>query len=83
MTLRATLWRIAAAAALLAAFAVPSSAQVTGSVAGAVKDTQGGVIPGATVTLVSETRGVRLPPVVTSTDGDFQFVNVTADTYTL
>jgi hypothetical protein len=36
----------------------PATAQVTGAVAGSVKDTQGGVIPGATITLVSETRGV-------------------------
>src|SRR5437899_1036544 len=30
----------------------------TGSVTGTVKDMQGGVIPGATVTLISDTRGV-------------------------
>ena len=69
--------------AFVASFSVPASAQVTGSVAGAVRDAQGGVIPGATVTLVSETRGVKLPSAVTSVNGDFVFVNVTADTYTL
>ena len=83
MEMRANLVRIAAAVVFVTAFAIPSSAQVTGSVAGSVKDAQGGVIPGATITLVSETRGVRLPPAITSVNGDFVFVNVTADTYTL
>ena len=34
----------------------------TGSVVGTVKDAQGGIIPGATVTLTSETKGTSLPP---------------------
>ena len=74
---------VATVVAFVASFSVSASAQVTGSVAGAVRDGQGGVIPGATVTLVSETRGVKLPSAVTSVNGDFVFVNVTADTYTL
>ena len=60
------------------------SAQVnTGTVLGTVKDAQGGVIPGATVTLISEARGTRSAPVVTNENGDFVFANVTADTYTV
>ncbi|MBA2605151.1 MAG: carboxypeptidase regulatory-like domain-containing protein, partial [Acidobacteria bacterium] len=55
----------------------------TGTVAGTVKDAQGGVIPGATVTLISEARGTRSAPVVTSGTGDFVFANVAADTYTI
>ena len=31
----------------------------TGTVAGTIKDAQGGVIPGATVVLISESRGTR------------------------
>jgi len=69
--------------ALIAA-AGPALAQVnTGTVLGTVKDAQGGVIPGATVTLISEARGTRSAPVVTNENGDFVFANVTADTYTV
>jgi hypothetical protein len=56
---------------------------ITGTVAGTVKDAQGGVIPGATVTLISETRGTISPPVTTNDTGDFVVPNVTADTYTV
>jgi hypothetical protein len=69
-------------AALLAA--APALAQVsTGTVSGTVKDTQGGVLPGATATLISDTRGTASAPVTTSRTGDFVFVNMPADTYTL
>ena len=71
-------------ALLLWAFALPAWAQVsTGTVAGTVKDVQGGVIPGATVTLISEARGTRSSPVVTNGSGDFVFVNMVTDTYTV
>jgi hypothetical protein len=59
-----------------------ASAQTTATVTGNVKDDQGGVIPGATVTLVSETRGTSLES-VTSATGDFVFSNITGDTYTV
>ncbi len=66
------------------ALAAPASAQITtGSVGGTIKDPQGGVIPGAPVTLVSETRGTQLSDVFTNANGDFSFVNVPPDTYTL
>ena len=55
----------------------------TGSVAGTVKDAQGGVIPGATVTLVSESRGTKSVPVVTNDVGEFVFPNIPADKYTI
>ena len=55
----------------------------TGTVSGTVKDAQGGVVPGATVTLISEARGTRSAPVVTNENGDFVFPNVAADTYTI
>jgi hypothetical protein len=70
--------------AVLITAALPASAQLTtGSIGGTVKDAQGGVIPGATVTLVSETRGTRSVPVVTNATGDFVFPNIPADTYTI
>src|SRR5689334_391299 len=56
---------------------------VTGTVNGIVRDAQGGVLPGATVTLVSEARNTKSAPVVTNAQGGFTFANVTADTYTV
>jgi len=65
-------------------FASPAFAQITtGTVTGNVKDASGGVIPGATVVLVSETRGTRSAPAVTNETGDYVFPNVTPDTYTI
>jgi Carboxypeptidase regulatory-like domain len=60
-----------------------ATAQVaTGDVAGTVKDSQSGVIPGATVTLVSQTRGTTLDT-TTNENGAFNFLNVPGDTYTV
>ena len=60
------------------------SAQITtGSLTGTVKDAQGGVIPGATVTLVNEGQGTRSAPVVSNETGDFIFANVSSGTYTV
>jgi hypothetical protein len=74
----------AAVVAIMLAMPRWASAQLTtGSLAGTVKDAQGGVIPGATVTLVSETRGTRSVPIVTNATGDFVFPNIPADTYTI
>jgi hypothetical protein len=63
---------------------VPASAQITtGNIAGTVKDAQGGVVPGATVTLIDEARGTKLAPTTTDADGNYTFPNVTAATYTV
>jgi hypothetical protein len=73
---------VVAAACVLAASAV--FAQITtGSIAGTVKDPQGGVIPGATVILISESQNTKSAPVVTNEAGDFVFVNAKSDTYTV
>jgi Carboxypeptidase regulatory-like domain len=55
----------------------PANAQgASGTLSGTVQDTQGGVIPGATVTLISESRGTTSSPVVTNASGDFVIPNV-------
>src|SRR5438046_402238 len=73
---------MAAVGAVLLVLAASVAAQgVTGTITGTVKDTQGGVVPGATVTLISATRGTTSTPVVTGASGDFVFPNVTADSY--
>src|SRR4051794_16834820 len=78
------LWFCVFAAMSLAATASPASAQITtGNVAGTVKDGQGAVVPGATVTLIDEARGTRLAPAVTDDAGSYVFPNVTAATYTV
>ena len=48
----------------------------TAVVTGTVKDSQGAVIPGATVTLVSDSRGTTVGEVTTSENGDYVFPNV-------
>ena len=81
---RVWIGRATYAAALLFVVALPTSAQITtGVIAGTVKDAQGGVIPGATVTLVSETQNTRSTPAVTTASGDFVFPNLRADTYAI
>src|ERR1044072_8469204 len=55
----------------------------TGTVSGTIKDPTGAVIPGATVALISDTRGTRTAPAVTNENGDYVLPNVTADTYTI
>ncbi|MEO7275621.1 MAG: carboxypeptidase-like regulatory domain-containing protein, partial [Vicinamibacterales bacterium] len=62
--------------------AVSASAQITtGTVAGTVKDAQGGVVPGATIVLISATKGTKSAPVVSGSSGNYVFPNVTPDTY--
>src|SRR6266513_3144631 len=62
----------------------PVLAQITtGTVSGNVKDAQGGVIPGATVVLISETRATKSAPAITDEFGNYVFPNVTPDTYTV
>src|SRR4051794_5296162 len=73
-----------AAVIALCAIAASASAQITtGTVSGTVKDPQGAIVPGATVTLTSDTRGTKLADVVTNESGDFTFVNVPPDRYTV
>lgn len=80
--------RSASVLVLLALIGVASVAPVfaqitTGTVSGTVTDSQGGVLPGATLVLESETQGTRTTPVVSGANGDFVVPNVRPDNYTL
>ena len=68
---------------LLVTMATSASAQVTGGITGTVADSQGGVIPGATVTLTSASKNTTLGTTVTNERGGFAFPNVPPDTYTV
>src|SRR5437870_2871965 len=82
MTLKSTFTAIAAALVFMPAFAPPTAAQLTSaSVSGTVKDVQGGVIPGATLKLISETLGVQTADVFTNEYGDFVFANIQPGRY--
>jgi hypothetical protein len=67
--------------ALWAAAATADAQITTGTITGNIKDAQSGVIPGATVTLVSATRATTLATAVTNADGDYVFPNVPPDSY--
>ena len=75
---------VALAIVAILAAAAPARAQITtGNISGTVNDSQGGVIPGATVVLKSETRGTASAPVVTNEAGVYVFPNITPDVYTI
>ena len=73
---------VAIVVAMLLGLATSASAQATATVAGSVKDAQGGIIPGATVTLISERRGTTFESQSEAT-GDFVITNIPGDTYTI
>jgi hypothetical protein len=76
---------IAVAVGLLPLTAPAARAQqmTAATISGSVKDAQGGVLPGVTVVLTSETRGLSVPPVVTDEHGDFLVPNLAPDRYTI
>ena len=53
----------------------------TATITGSVKDTQGNVVPGASVVLTSDTRGVQVGETTTDATGSFVFPGVMSDTY--
>ena len=78
---RAIRWAVAAGLCLLAV--APVAAQSTSaSVAGQVKDSQGGVLPGAAVALTSKTQANTLTA-TTDAEGRFVFPIVRPDSYVL
>ena len=68
---------------IVCSFTTPAAAQTTATVAGTVKDVQGGIIPGATITLLSETRGTTITTAQTTDTGDFVIPDIPGDTYTV
>jgi hypothetical protein len=73
-----------AVALVLVTFLPRAVGQLTvGTVSGTVLDPQGASIPGATVTLVNEANGTKLPVVKSDASGDFVIPNVPPGTYTL
>src|SRR6476620_6330895 len=74
---------VLASVCLLAASGVAAAQITTGSIAGTVKDAQGGVIPGATIILISESQNTQSAPIVTNETGDFVLVYVKSYTYSL
>jgi len=77
-------WVLALAIAAVCAGVMPAAAQITtGTITGTVVDNQGGVIPGATVVLISESRNTKSAPGVTNETGTYVFANVTPDVYTV
>ncbi|MEO8679135.1 MAG: TonB-dependent receptor [Vicinamibacterales bacterium] len=72
--------RITMAWAIFLLWSVSVSAQNTGSISGVVKDSSGGVIPGADVSVTNTQTGVEARA-VSSSDGKFQFPSVVPGTY--
>ena len=66
---------------MASAFVAPAMAQVqSGTVSGTVQDQQGGLLPGATITLTGSDRTLTF---VTAEDGRYRFLNVPPGTYKL
>jgi len=76
--------RLSAVLCLLLLCATAASAQTvtTGNIAGTVTDTQGGVLPGATVTAVHTPTGTNYEA-ITGADGRFSLLNVRVGPYTV
>jgi hypothetical protein len=72
-------------AVMVAALLLPGAALAqfdTATVLGAIKDSSGAVVPGATVTLKNVATGITANA-VTDADGSYQFLNVKIGTYTV
>jgi hypothetical protein len=67
---------------LTCVMSVAGFAQSSGSIAGTVKDSNGGVVPGASISASDATRGIT-QTVTTNAEGDFVFPLLPPGTYTL
>ncbi len=68
--------------ACLGAAVVPARAQVTGVIAGAIVDAQGGVLPGVTITLRNTETGATRT-IATEADGKYRFAGLQPGRYEL
>jgi len=82
---RQCLGLVVIAGALMSGMLIPrAAAQLTlGTISGGIHDPQAAVVPDATITLTSETRGTKLSAVTSEPNGDFVIPNIPPDTYTL
>ena len=78
------LWKITSALLVALVFApLPALAQFdSATVLGRITDQSGAAVPGATVTLTNQATGITATT-VTSTSGEYQFLNVRIGTYRL
>ncbi|MFB3779038.1 MAG: carboxypeptidase regulatory-like domain-containing protein [Bryobacteraceae bacterium] len=77
-----TVFKLAVSALLTFALASIATAQNTSTVTGAIADASGAAIPGAAISVISETRGTVFPTTSGPT-GDFIIMNIPGDTYTV
>ena len=75
--------RVGLAILLIALVAPAAIAQQTGTIAGAVRDAQGGVLPGVTVTVRSDALVSGSQVVVTGEAGAYQFPTLPPGTYSV
>ena len=76
------IFALAAVALLVLGTSQTAIAQTSGAVVGTIADAQGATVPGANITLISESRGTSQDTQSTVT-GDFTFPSVLPDTYTV
>ncbi len=81
--IRSTSLMLVGLAALLLLSGLALAQITTGTVTGRVIDTSGAVVPGAQVSLISQTQGTRTAPVPTNRTGDYVIPNLAPDTYTV
>ena len=68
---------------LAAPGALAQGAASTTTISGVVTDKDGGVVPGATVTIKNDATGVTLAPLVTNSQGQWSLPGIDAGTYTV
>src|ERR1035441_3191576 len=73
---------VSGALIVIAALSICAFAQNSGSFTGTVKDSEGGVIPGAAVTVLEQATGLR-QAATTNAEGNFVFPQLPAGTYTI